>query len=275
MESPIEFGKVWSMAKRDISRWSTYKTQAVISILGAALGIIAWGLTSTFVNKTYTVTTWVGSYTTDYVSFLITGILVSSLILPLQQGIQSRISPFTLETILMTGLKTPTFILGTVVWPYALSVILFIPQLIIGVVYFHAHLNVNPLSFALALLISSSIIFSLAIVSTAFRIVTKTSDPVTWGLNVAASLFSGITFPVQHLDDYVPGLSTVSWFIPQTWVYHIVRLSTLEGAPISDPSVATAFVVAACVGVVLIPIGLYVFRWGIRRAKRDGTLGHF
>ena len=257
------------MAKRDMSKWATYRTQAIISILGAALGIVTWGLNSTYVNRS------VPQYNTDYVSFLIVGILISSLILPLQQGVQSRISPWTLESILMTGLKTPTFILGTVIWPYILSVILFIPQLVLGVVYFHAHLIVDPLSFALSLLISSSIIFSLAIVSTAFRIVTKTSDPVTWSLGVAASLFSGMTFPIQHLDDYVPGLSYVSWFLPQTWVYHIVRLSTLDGASILNPSVATSFGVAAIFGLILLPISLRVFRWGLTRAKRDGTLGHF
>lgn len=269
MESPIELRKVWSMARRDMSKWASYKTQAVISILAAAIGIISWGLNSTYVNRA------VPEYNTDYVSFLIIGILISSLILPLQQGVQSRISPWTLESILMTGLKTPTFILGTVIWPYILSVILFIPQLILGVAYFHAHLIVDPLSFALSLLISASIIFSLAIVSTAFRIVTKTSDPVTWALNVAASVLSGMTFPIDHLNDYVPGLSTVSWFLPQTWVYHIVRLSTLEGASIFDPSVAEAFGVAAAFGIVLLPISFQVFRWGLRRAKRDGTLGHF
>jgi hypothetical protein len=257
------------MAKRDISRWATYKTQATISVLGASLGVVTWGLNSTYVNRA------VPQYNTDYVSFLIVGILISSLILPLQQGVQSRISPFTLETILMTGLKTPTFILGTVVWPYILSVLLFIPQLVIGVVYFKAHLIVDPLSFALSLLISSTIIFSLAIVSTAFRIVTKTSDPVTWGLSVAASLFSGMTFPIQHLDDFVPGLSKASWFLPQTWVYHTVRLATLEGSSIFDPTVATTFAVAALFGLILLPLSLLVFRWGLRRAKRDGTLGHF
>ena len=269
MEFPIEFRKVWSMTRRDITRWATYKTQATIGILGGVLGIITWGLNSTFVNRP------VPQYNTDYVSFLIVGILISSLILPLQQGVQSRISPFTLEAILMAGLRTPTFILGTVVWPYILSVILFVPQLIIGTVYFHANLSVNPVSFVLSLLISSSIIFSLAMVSTAFRIVTKTSDPITWMLSVAGSLFSGMTFPIQHLNDFVPGLSNVSWLLPQTWVYHIVRLATLENASILDPSVATAFVVAAIFGAILLPLSFLVFRWGLNRAKRDGSLGHF
>jgi ABC-2 type transport system permease protein len=257
------------MARRDISRWATYRTTAIINVIGAVLGIVVWGLNATYVNRL------VPQYNTDYVSFLVVGVLISSLILPLQQGVESRVSPFTLETILMAGLRTPTFILGTVVWPYALSVALFVPQLVLAIVYFHAHLIVNPISFVLALLISSTIIFSLAIISTAFRIVTKTSDPVTWTLNVAASLFSGMTFPVQHLNDYVPGLSYASWLLPQTWVYHIMRLSTLEGASVLDPGVASAFIVSALLGIILLPISLQVFRWGITRAKRDGTLGHF
>lgn len=252
-----------------MSRWTTYKTQAAISILGGVLGIVTWGLNSTYVNRTVT------QYNTDYVSYLIVGILISSLILPLQQGIQTRISPFTLETILMAGLRTPTFILGTVLWPYTFSIILFIPQIIIGVVYFHAHLLIDPLSFTLSLLISSSIIFSLAMISTAFRIVTKTSDPITWGLNVAASIFSGMTFPVQQLNNYVPGLANVSYFLPQTWIYHIIRLSTLEAASIFDPAVGTAFLISTVFAIVLLPLSFWIFRWGLNRSKRDGSLGHF
>jgi ABC-2 type transport system permease protein len=268
-ELPIEFGKVWAMARRDMSRWSTYKTQAMISILGGVLGIISWGLNSSYVNRPVT------EYNTNYISFLIVGILISSLILPLQQGVQNRISPFTLETILMAGIRTPTFILGTVVWPYILSVILFIPQLIIAVLYFKAQLIINPLSFILSLIISSAIIFSLAMISTGFRIVTKTSDPITWGLNVASSIFSGMTFPVQYLNNFIPGLSNVSWILPQTWVYHIVRLATLTDASIFTPSVALSFATASAFGVVLLPVGFYTFKWGLNRAKRDGSLGHF
>jgi ABC-type multidrug transport system permease subunit len=269
MEFPIEFGKAWALARRDMSKWATYKTQAATSIIGGALGIVSWGLNATYVKRP------VAQYNTDYVSFLIVGILISSLILPVAQGVQNRVSAWTLESILMTGMRTPTFILGTVIWPYTFSVILLVPQLFVGIFYFGANLRINPFSFLLSLIISTSIIFSLAMVSTAFRIVTKTTDPVTWGLSIAATVFSGATFPVQHLDNYVPGLSHVSWLLPQTWIYHIVRLSTLDNASLLDPNVAIAFLIAAAFGAILLPVCFYTFRWGINRAKRDGTLGHF
>ena len=269
MESPIEFGKVWAMTRRDMSRWATYKTQAVTSLISGVLGILSWGLNATYVNRP------VPQYNTDYISFLIVGVLITSLILPVGSGLQNRLSPFTLETVLMAGIRTPTFILGTVVWPYTLSVILFIPQIIVAEVYFGAHLSINPLSFILSMFISTLIIFCLSMISTGFRLVTKTTDPVTWGLAIAATIFAGVTFPVQHLNDFVPGLANVSYFLPQTWIYNIIRLASLTNASLLDPAIVLAFAEASVFAVVLLPISFWAFRWGMHRAKKDGTLGHF
>jgi ABC-type multidrug transport system permease subunit len=175
----------------------------------------------------------------------------------------------------MTGIKTPTFVLGTSLWTYILSVVLFLPQLYLGVYAFGARLIVNPLSLVIAIIISSLIIFCLAMISTGIRIVTKVTDPVTWGLAVAASLLSGLTFPVSQLNNYLPGLSTVSWLLPQTWIYHIVRLSTLEAGSLLDPQIAEAFLVTLGYAAVLVPVSVVVYRWGLSRAKKDGTLGWY
>jgi ABC-type multidrug transport system permease subunit len=92
---------------------------------------------------------------------------------------------------------------------------------------------------------------------------------------MAASLLSGMTYPVSQLNNYIPGLSTVSWILPQTWIYHIVRLSSLEAGSLLDPGVAEAFLATLAYALVLIPISLYVYRWGLNRAKKDGTLGWY
>jgi ABC-type multidrug transport system permease subunit len=175
----------------------------------------------------------------------------------------------------MTGIKTPTFILGSTLWTYILSVVLFIPQLYLGIYVFKAVLVVNFISLAIAILISGLIIFCLAMISTGIRIVTKVTDPITWGLAMAASLLSGMTYPVSQLNNYIPGLSTVSWILPQTWIYHIVRLSSLEAGSLLDPGIAEAFLATLAYALVLIPISLYIYRWGLNRAKKDGTLGWY
>ncbi len=266
MRIPIEPRKVWALTKRDFFNWTTYKSQAITTTLGALIGIGVWGFTGTFRNVP------VDAYNTDYVSFLVVGVLVTGVILPLSSGVQKQLNPWTLETILMTGIRTPTFVLGTSLWTYLFSVIVVIPQMLIGVYYFHAHLEVNYLSLVVAVVISSLIIFCLAMISTGIRMVTKVSDPVTWGLGIAASLLSGVAYPVSSLPY---GLSSVAWILPQTWIYHIVRLSTLEAGSLLDPQVLFPFFITLAYAAAFLPIAVYVYRWGLRRAKKDGTLGWY
>lgn len=269
MQSPLEFSKVWALTKRDIYNWSTYKSQIFTTLATSIIGVASWGINADYRNVS------VPQYNTDYVSFLIVGILVTNLVLPLGSGVQKQLNPWTLETILMTGIKTPTFVLGTSLWTYILSVVLFVPQLYLGIYVFGAHLVINYVSLIVAVMISSLIIFCLAMISTGIRIVTKVTDPVTWGLTVAASLLAGMTYPVSQLNNYIPGLSTVSWILPQTWIYHIMRLSTLEAGSLLDVGIAEAFIVTLCYALVLVPISVSVYRWGLNRAKKDGTLGWY
>jgi len=253
---------------RDMRNWTTYKTAAITGILGSVLGIASWGLNSTFVNRA------VPEYNTDYVSFLMTGILISNLILPLGYGV-SKLNPQTIENILMTGMSTPTFVLGGLMWTYVFSMIFFVPQFLIGVYVFGAHLYTNIVSLIVAMIISSMIVLSFSIISTGMRIVTKVNDPFTWAIGVMSSIFSGMTFPIDHLNNFLPGLSNVSWALPATWIYHIIRLSTLENASLTEPSVALAFLITLCYALVLIPTSIWVFQWGLRRAKQDGSLGQY
>ena len=267
MESPLELGKIWALTRRDISRWLTYKSQIVTTIMSGSVAVATWGINGDYRNVQ------VPQYNCDYVSFLIVGVVISNLILPLTQGMQNRLSPWTLESILMAGPRSATLVLGTSLWPYILAIIFLIPQMIIGIVVFGAVLDVNIISTILATLISTIMVFSLAMIGTGVRIVTKMTDPFTVILSIAASLLAGMTYPVSYLNNYLPGLSTVAWVLPQTWIYDIMRLSLLTGASITNPTIGQTFLGAFVFAIVLLPISYYIFNLGVRRAKRDGTIG--
>jgi len=264
-----EAKKVIALTRRDMLHWASYKSQMVTTILGSMIAIASWGFIATFRNVP------IPEYQTDYVSYLVVGILVNSGILPIARGLKRRIDPWTLETILMTGVRPITFVLGIVTWTYLLSIIFMVPQILLGVYVFGAVLNVNFFSLALATIISSTIIFSLAMVTTGIKIVTKVSDPVSWALTAGASLFAGMTFPISHLDNFIPGFSTYAWILPHTWIFHIMRQSALSAASVFDPNVTLSFLGAGLFAVVLFPIGIFAFSRGLRRAKRDGTLGWY
>ena len=93
MESPIEFGKIWALTRRDMSRWVSYKSQVLTTLMSGSIAVAAWGINGNYRNVQ------VAQYDCSYVSFLIVGIVISNLILPLTQGMQNRLNPWTLESI--------------------------------------------------------------------------------------------------------------------------------------------------------------------------------
>ena len=271
MEIGLKLKQIAAFTKRDFYSWSTYKTAMITQLINIFIGVFSWGVRATYVQRPVR-----EMYGSDYISFLVVGIAIGNLIMPLVQGVQRQLNPWTLETILMTGLSTPVFVIGNVMWRYIFSVITFIPYLLIGIYVFGASLNMNVAATIVAFAISAAILMGLAMVSTGIRIVTKSTDPVTWALNVLQNLFSGISFPVVFLDTiFFPGVSAISWLLPQTWVYHLCRLSMLTNPSLLDPTIQIQFYMGAIFAIILFPIGWKIFEWGVARSKREGTLGWY
>ena len=243
----------------------------ITQFINIFIGILSWGVRAAYVQKPVP-----EMYGSDYLSFLVVGIAIGNLIMPLVQGLQRQLNPWTLETILMTGVSTPVFVIGNIMWRYIFSVITFIPYLLIGIHVFGARLNMNVAATIIAFAISAAILMGLAMVSTGLRIVTKSEDPITWAINVLQNLFSGIAFPVVYLDTiFFPGASTISWLLPQTWVYHLCRLSMLTNPSLLDPKTLIEFLKGSVFAIILFPIGYKIFHWGVTKSKREGTLGWY
>ncbi|MEM2248983.1 MAG: ABC transporter permease [Candidatus Bathyarchaeia archaeon] len=261
--------QISAFVKRDFRDWRTYRTQVITQLITIAIGILSWAINAVYRNRP------VPEYDTDYISFLVVGLVIGNLVMPISQGLERRLNPWTLENIIMTGIPIPIFVVGHIAWPYIFSLATFIPQLLIGIFWFGVNLRVNILSTVLAFIISAMILLGLAMISIGFRLVTKSTDPITWTINTLQQLLAGISFPVQFLDTFIPGVSNLSWFLPQTWVYHLWRLAILKAAPITDPIILLEFLKGSAFAVILFPMGYRVFRWGLDRARRDGTLGWF
>lgn len=268
---PVEIKQITAFIRRDFHSWTTYKTAMTTQIINILIAVFSWGISATYVQKPVS-----EMYGSDYISFLIVGVAISNLIMPLAQGVQAGMNPWTLETTLMTGISTPVFVFGNTMWTYILSILSFIPYLPIGIYMFHVHLNVNPASTIVAFIISAAILMGLSMISTGVRMVTKSTDPITWGINVLSNLFAGVAFPVIFLDTILfKGASNISWFLPQTWVYHLCRLAMLTDASLLNTTTAIEFLKGAAFAVVFLPVGYLVLRWGINRAKKEGNLGWY
>ena len=271
MEIGLKLKQIAAFTKRDFFSWTTYKTAMITQFINIFIGVFSWGVRAAYVQKPV-----LEMYGSDYLSFLVVGIAIGNLIMPLVQGMERQLNPWTLETILMTGISTTVFVIGNVMWRYIFSVFTFIPYLLIGIYVFGATLNVNVATTIVAFAISAAILMGLAMISTGVRIVTKSRDPITWALNILQNLFSGIAFPVVYLDTiFFPGISTISWLLPQTWVYHLCRLAMLTNPSLLDPTIQIQLFKGLIFAVILFPIGWKIFEWGVRKSKREGTLGWY
>lgn len=265
----VALKQIWAFTKRDFRDWRSYKINVITQIITIGIGILSWSINALYRNRP------VPEYGTDYISFLVVGLVIGNLVMPLAQGMERRLNPWTLENILMTGIPIPVFVVGQISWNYTFSLITFIPQVWIGIAWFGVKLNIDPASTILAFMVSAMILMGLSMVSIGFRLVTKSTDPVTWTVNTLQQLLAGMAFPVQFLDNFIPGISAFSWALPQTWVYHLWRLAILKAASLTDPGTQVEFLKGFSFAVVLFPLGYKAFHWGLKKAKRDGTLGWF
>jgi hypothetical protein len=271
MEIPIQLKQIIAFTRRDITSWASYRTAATTQVISIFVAVFAWGVTAAYVQKPVQ-----EMYNSDYISFLVAGVAISNLILPISQGVERQLNPWTIETVLMTGISTPVFVIGNITWTYVLSILTFVPYLFIGTYVFHAHLNADIPSVIVAFLISAAILLGLAMISTGIRIVTKSTDPVTWAINTMQSLFAGVAFPVVYLNTILfPGASTIAWLLPQTWVYHLCRLALLTHPSLADGATLLQFLAGLGFAAGLLPLGYWVLKWGIDRSKREGTLGWY
>ncbi len=80
MELPIQFKQIIAFTKRDFFSWTTYKTAMTTQLINILIGVFSWGVAASYVQKPVA-----EMYNSDYVSFLVVGIAIGNLVMPLVQ----------------------------------------------------------------------------------------------------------------------------------------------------------------------------------------------
>ena len=92
-------------------------------------------------------------------------------------------------------------------------------------------------------------------------------EEMTFVISSILLLVSGVYYPISVLPDWMEPLATVS---PATYVLEGMRAALLEGTPTLalGPSILPILIL----GALTLPIGIAIFSWGERYAKRTGRL---
>ena len=108
------------------------------------------------------------------------------------------------------------------------------------------------------------------VISAAFMIVFKRSDPTVVFISTLASVFSGVFFPIEI---FPPWLRIISYLLPFTYALRALRGALMGGASLADMALDIAILVGFA--VVFIPLSIWALRYAIRRMKDTGELVHY
>jgi ABC-2 type transport system permease protein len=90
---------------------------------------------------------------------------------------------------------------------------------------------------------------------------------MTFVISSILLLVSGVYYPISVLPDWMEPLATIS---PATYVLSGMRAALLEGTP--TLALGPSLLPTLILGVLTLPLGIAIFGWAERYAKRTGRL---
>jgi ABC-2 type transport system permease protein len=143
--------------------------------------------------------------------------------------------------------------------------------LLLGVLalFFHVDLSHANLGGATIVLLVGSISFlGFGVMAAVLPLLfPERGEEMTFVISSILLLVSGVYYPISVLPDWMEPLATVS---PATYVLEGMRAALLEGAPTA--ALGPYLLPILLLGVLTLPIGIAIFGWGERYAKRTGRL---
>src|SRR5260370_20799238 len=196
--------RVWAFVARDWRLELSYRMQFFLRILSILIVVT----TLLFISKIFAGFTdprfeqW-----RDPLAAWLTGLAVLNYFMTgfssLANAIRQEQMQGTLESVLLTPINVPTVIAASSAWDFVQATFFSFLYLFFGWLFFDVHYKGNFLLALFFLILTTSLLASLAILSASFAMVFKRGDPFAIFLGTGSALFSGVFFPTQLLKAYV------------------------------------------------------------------------
>jgi len=175
----------------------------------------------------------------------------------------------TIEYTLMAPIRRITHMAGQTLFAVVYSLLFTAVILLVTVILFHIDLrNANLAGGTVMLLVGSLSFIGVGVMGSVLPLLfPERGAQMTHVIIAMLLLVSGVYYPVNVLP---PLLQKIAVFSPATYVLDGSRLALLEGTPTTElwPYIWPTLVM----GLIAIPLGLWVFGQAERYAKRTGKL---
>jgi ABC-2 type transport system permease protein len=267
--------KAWAFIRRDMLIEMSYRSAFVLQFGGVFVSVGIWyflsGMIRGFAQNMK------GLEGGDYFPFILVGIAFYHYLTVALTSFASRVRneqlTGTLEAMLVTPTRTPMVILASSLWDFVFTSFRVVVYLAVGVVI--SRMTDRPihlywsglLPFAVILGLTILAFCGIGIIVASVVIYLKKGEPINSFIISASALLGGVFYPV---DSMPPWLAKASALLPITYALKGIRGALLSGASFGE--LLPEIQVLALFVAALVPIGLLVFRWALRGARRDGTL---
>jgi ABC-2 type transport system permease protein len=270
---PLLFRTLWGFFRRDAAIHTSYKLGFVMD-LGSVFFSAA---TFYFVAKVFgaAAAPMLAHYGGDYFSFVLIGIAFATYqnvgLNSFSQALRQEQFLNTLEPLMMSPVRLPTFLLGSALWDFLNATLEVLLYMALGLFLFGFRAPSANVPAALAVLAMTLFAFmGLGIFAASFIMRFKRGNPVTWLMATSSELLGGVYFPPEALPR---GLRVLSKFVPMSYALSGLRKSLLTGAGWSQ--ISGELLALGVFVLIMWPVGVLCFAWALRKAQEDGSLGHY
>ena len=258
--------------QRDVRIASTYRGPFVLELFEALFGAAMFYYVAMFVDSpqlrqalpegtSYFAYSLVGFVFFDYLHAAVDSF---------DRSLEEARDSGTLEPLLVTQVPLPVVLVGSTIYPFALTTLRVAVYLGWGSMLFGFPLRSANWISVLVVLIATLLSFSgLGIFSSAFLLLFKRGNPSKWLFVGVSSVVGGMLFPVSILPAW---LQVVAHLNPVTYALDAMRSALLDGASLG--AIAKPLMILLLFALLLLPTSMLAFSWALQRTKINGTLSH-
>jgi ABC-2 type transport system permease protein len=265
-----EFRRIHAYVKKEFLLQLSYR----FSVLFWVLGVFTTITTYFFIDRLFgrQMTPELAAFGAPYFAYVLVGNAFFAYVGTAISGLSGRISEEqslgTLEVLLGTPTSLWVFIVAIAGWNVAYASVEVLLYFVLGAVGFGVDFSqTNWLSLAVVLGLVIVAFNGLGLFEAGCLIVFQRGALGAWVLNGLSAVLGGVFFPVTVLPDWLQPLVEIN---PIT---HAVR--ALQRAIFQHVSVgmlASELAVLVIFAALLVPAGIVIWRWALRRARLEGTL---
>jgi ABC-2 type transport system permease protein len=251
----------------------SYRLKFLLQIAGIFLSIFMFFFLSKLIGKG--IANQLVPYGGDYFSFVLIGIAFADY-LTVSLGsfagqIRSAQLQGTLEALLVTPTSVSVILFSSTLYNFLFTSVRVVLYLAFGSFIFGVNLHLtNLLAFLIIMMLTVLAFAGIGLISAAFIIVFKQGSPISFLMGASSSLLGGVLYPVTVLPSW---LEPISYLLPITHALEAMRQILLNGATLG--AVSNQAIILAFFALILLPIGLGAFGYGLKTAKLEGSLIHY